>query len=435
MPSSAIRRLDIAAEASYMNRDAESGEPSEDGLTWLPCEIADATQITAIGDTTTTATNTASGGFGIQPGDPLLNPRENEYGYANTPIKSGTLTVDFYLRAGGDSSYGAASQATRLILLSRLSGANVESFEGAGAMTTAGQLTLPNAPAKNDIAAFALPDGRMSYGMATSASANQTLQPKGNFTSGYTASTFSRKTGGSQIANTYSLPSVGGDPIPYGTGTFALRITGDGWQQIAYGCAMTALSITAEAEGRSIRCSATIDCPYIVDVPSSDITVPDWPTGGGVVLHSLGSPFVVAANNNTPVEWNNAYCVSAWTLNLNWTTAGAACGSYWFGRAPLEATSLEASLDLMIGHPAGNSRDFFAEAWENKSKLQIILPFGGNWSTPSGGCIAIPAAFVTDGSVTNPDLSADAIQTQVTLGLSNDDSAAGFNFLFKLLVF
>ena len=437
MPSSAIRRLDIAAEASYMSRGV-NGEPDASGLTWLPCEIADATQITAIGDTTTTAVNMSTGGFGSQPGEPLLDPNENMFGGIDAPIKTGTLTVDFYLRAGGDNAAGVTSQATRLILLSRLASASIASAAStSSAMTTAGQITLPSAPVKGDVVAYSLPDDRMSYGLATGAMTTQILRPIEAFDAAYTAQSFSRATGGTDYANTYSLPSVGGDPISYGTGTFALRISGDGWQQIAFGCAMTALSITAEAEGRSIRCSATIDCPFLVDVPAADITTPDWPAGTGAVLHALGSPFAVAlAQNGTPAEnWDDAYCVSAWTLNLNWTTAGAACGSYWTGRAPLEATSLDASLEMTIGHPSDASRRFFAEAWENRYKLQVILPFGGNWATPSGGCIAIPAAYVTDGAVTNPDLSADAIQTQVTLGLSNDSSGIGFDFLLKMFVF
>ena len=170
-------------------------------------------------------------------------------------------------------------------------------------------------------------------------------------------------------------------------------------------------------------------------MPAADIVTPEWPTAQGDVFHALGSPFVVAiAGDNAAANWDEAYCVSAWTLNLNWTTSGAACGSYWSGRAPLEATSLEASLELTIGHPSTASRDFFASAWANQSKLQVILPFSGNWDTPSGGCIAIPGAFVTDGSVTNPDLSADAIQTQVTLGLSNDPNDI-FDYLVKMLIF
>ena len=437
MPSSSIRRLDISAEASYMNRDPATGEPSLNGITWLPCEIADATQITAIGDTTTTAVNTSTGGFGTQPGDPLLNPNSNLFGDGGQPIKSGTLTVDFYLRSGASDEWFAPDQATKIILTSRLGFAcNDCALSSSSAMTTGGQITLPSAPAKGDVIAYSLPDGRMSYGFATSAAVSQVLMPGETFSAAYTAKSFSRSSGGDIYETVYEIPSVGGDPIAYGEKTFALRITGDGWQQLAFGCAMTALSITAEAEGRAIRCSATIDCPFTIDVDQNDIATPDWPFATGVVLHSLGSPFVVGdlSSGDAATNWDSAYCVSAWTLNLNWTTSGAACGSYWSGRAPLEATSLDASLELTIGHPSAASRQFFAEAWESQKKLQVILPFGGNWYTPSGGCIAIPAAYVTDGAVTNPDLSADAIQTQVTLGLSNDPDAV-FDYLLRILIF
>lgn len=436
MPSSSIRRLDIAAEASYMNRDPATGEPTTTGLDWLPCEIADATQITAIGDTTTTATNTSTGGFGTQPGDPLLNPNVNAFNVTMAPIKAGTLTVDFFLRSGSSDEWFAPDQATKIILTSRL---GFEFFDLkksiSSAMTASGQITLPEAPAVGDIIAYSLPDGRMSYGLAASATTSQILQPSESFLEAYAAKSISRSSSGTFIGNNYSIPAVGGDPITYGEKTFALRITGDGWQQIAFGCAMTALSISAEAEGRGVRCSATIDCPFIVDIPAADIVTPDWPTATGSVFHSLGSPFVVAvADAPAASNWDEAYCVSAWTLNLNWTTSGAACGSYWSGRAPLEATSLDASLELTIGHPSAASRDFFAAAWANSSKLQVILPFGGDWSMSSGGCIAIPGAYITDGSVSNPDLSADAIQTQVSLGLSNDPTGKA-DYLLKLLIF
>lgn len=436
MPSSSIRRLDISAEATYMNRDPATGEPSLNGIDWLPCEIADATQITAIGDTTTTATNTSTGGFGTQPGDPLLDPNANVFNVTNAPIKTGTLTVDFFLRSGADVDILSPANGTRLILASRLAWDYFDCSESiSSAMTIAGAITLPAAPNIGDVIAFSLPDGRMSYGLANSASATTNLSPKESFDAAYTAQSISRETDGEFGSNTFTLPAVGGDPITYGKKTFALRITGDGWQQIAFGCAMTALSITAEAEGRGIRCSATIDCPFIIDVPTADIEVPVWPGAYGDVYHSLGSPFAVAfAGGAAAANWDEAYCVSAWTLNLSWTTSGAACGSYWSGRAPLEATSLDASLELTIGHPSAASRQFFADAWKNQKKLQVILPFGGNWDTPSGGCIAIPGAYVTDGSVSNPDLSADAIQTQVTLGLSNDPGGS-FDYLIKLLIF
>ena len=436
MPSSSIRRLDIAAEASYMNRDPATGEPTTTGLDWLPCEIADATQITAIGDTTTTAVNTSTGGFGTQPGDPLLDPNQDFLGDPDLPIKSGTLTVDFFLRSGSSDEWFAPDQATKIILTSRLAFAFFGMGQRTGIpMTTGGQITLSSAPNAGDVVTYSLPDGRMSYGLAVAANVTQTLAPKETFSAAYNAQTISRETGGGVMGATYEIPAVGGDPITYGEKTFALRITGDGWQQIAFGCAMTALSITAEAEGRAIRCSATIDCPFIVDVFGGDIETPDWPTATGSVFHSLGSPFVVAiAGESAAANWNNAYCVSSWTLNLNWTTSGAACGSYWSGRAPLEATSLDASLELTIGHPSTESREFFSTAWANSSKLQVILPFGGSWDTPSGGCIAIPGAYVTDGAVSNPDLSGDAIQTQVTLGLSNDPTDK-FDYLLKLLIF
>lgn len=437
MPSSSIRRLDLATESSYMSRNA-NGVPDPTGLVWYPCEIADATQITAIGDTTTTAVNTSTGGFGTQPGEPLLDPSADAYSQTNSAIKSGTLTVDFYLR--GDVKYGDPidQQALLWCFYSRMS-ENIQISSAAnGSMTTGGQISTIATPTIGDIIAYCLPDGRVTYGIETTTNAAQVLRPKQTFSEAYSPAMFGHDEDNGDLYNfAWSIPSVGGDPVPYGTRTAALRMTGDGWQQIAFGCAVTALSITCEAEGRGIRCSATIDCPCIVDVPFADIQTPTWPDANGPVLHALGSPFIVGTSSAAAVTYDNAYCASEWTLSLNWTTAGAACGSYWSGRAPLEATSLDASLELTIGHPSAASRQYFADAWKNQTKLTIILPFGGEIDVDGGqkfgGCIAIPGAYVTDGSVTNPDLSADAIQTKVTLGLSNDPADV-IPYLFKLFV-
>lgn len=433
MPSSAIRRLDIAEETTYMSRDA-NGEPSADGLTWEPCELADATAIVAVGDTTTVAVNTATGGFGTNPGEAVIDPG------TSAPVKSGTMTIDFYLR-GGLTSTNLGSSGLRRLFSSRMRYQSINVANNAAcAVTDGGVLTTANTPQIGDIIPYTLPGGRVTYGAAPAASTTVSAKPPMETDDSFTATSIERKSDGTGRSALWSVLATGGDPVTYGTGTVALRVTGDGWQQLIFGASLTALTITAEAEGRGIRCSCTVDCPCVIDVAPNEIDQPDWATAvGSPILHSLGSPFRIHIPNSDtsdPASAEAAWCVSAWTLTLTWTTAGAACGTYWTGRAPLEATSLDASLQMTIGHPSEQSRLELTEAWAERKLIQLLLPFGGSISSVAGksygGAIFIPAAYVTDGTVTNPDLGSDAIQTTVTFGLSR---AATFGYIVCLGLF
>lgn len=433
MPSSAIRRLDIAAEQTYMSRDS-SGEPSDDNLDWEAVELADATAIVAVGDTTTVAVNTATGGFGTNPGEAVVDPA------TEAPVKSGTMTIDFYLR-GGLTSTNSGARGLRLLFSSRMaySSTNVTTNSSC-AVAASGTLTAANTPAIGDLIPYTLPGGRVTYGAAPAASTTVAAKPTMEVDDAYTAKSIERKSDGTGKAASWTIPAAGGDPVTYGTGTVALRVTGDGWQQLIFGASLTALTITAEQDGRGIRCSCTVDCPCVIDVAYDEITEPNWPEAvGSPILHSLGSPFriyIPGSGQSSPQNMDGAWCVSAWTLSLTWTTAGAACGTYWTGRAPLEATSLDASLQMTIGHPSIQSREELAAAWATRQLIQLLLPFGGVVSTTAGksygGAIFIPAAYITDGTVTNPDLGSDAIQTTVTFGLSR---SSAFNYILKLGLF
>lgn len=407
MPSSAIRRLEIAGESSYMSRGSD-GEPTIDGLNFESVELADATQVVAIGNTQTLDVDTSSGGFGHVPGEALIDP------VSGLPVRSGTMTVDFYLRGGLQT----ANKGLRRLLSSRLKLTSAAASVVSSSVSTAGVVTVSTALGTGKFDAYTLPDGRVTYGVTTNATG--TVTPATTHSATYTGRGISA-TSGSSLLSQWEQPASGGDPIPLGSGTVALRITGDGWQQVCFGCAMTALTITADGDGRAIKCSATIDCPYVADVPMEDMETPDWPTvTEGPVLHSLGSPLLCTYTNGENPAWDEAYCVASWTLTLSWTTAGSACGSYWAGRAPLEATALDATLQMTIGHPSEASRQFFADAWQSGSKIAITLPFGGDLSSgasprPWGGAVVIPAAYVSNGDVLIPDLGSDAIQTTVEL--------------------
>lgn len=416
MPSTHIKRLDIALESTYMNRDAD-GEPSDSGLTWMACEFADASQIVAFGDTQTLEYNASTGGFGVNPGEALVDP------LTGVPVKRGSMTIDFYLR-GGQTNHQTGLLA---LLCSRLVGTGQTAKTTASMTVNTSSVEVPTAVSGGQFLAWMMSDNRINYALSTntSTSTSPSVTPAPNTATSFDTDVSSpAASGGSKICS-YKIPASGGDPISYGTGTVALRLTGDGWQQLCFGCAMTALSITADGDGRAIKLSATVDCPYIRDVQSNQAT-PVFPTvTAGPILHALGAPARIQNKGNSTVltGMGGGPCIAAWTMNLSWTTAGAACGSYWSGRAPLEATSLDATLDLTIGTAPYDTIDFFLAAWRSQAQLSVLLPFGGDLNAtnprPFGGAIILPAAIVADGSFLNPDLSGDAVQSTVSLKLSD----------------
>ena len=416
MPSTHIKMLDIATEPTYMNRGSD-GEPTQTGLTWMPCEFADASQIIAFGDTQTLAYNASTGSFATNPGEALINP------VSDTPIKRGSITIDFYLR-GGLRTNTSNTKGLLALLCSRLSSSVTEVSVQSDVPVADGEIIDPDETVRGQFLAWTLPDGRVRYGLSP-ADHDNTIYPIPPAESGsYDCDYLSTAGDGINIC-TYTVPGDGGDPIPYGTGTVALRLTGDGWQQVCYGCAMTALTISCDGDGRAIKLSATVDCPAIYDIASP--VAPSWPTvTDGPILHSLGSPAMIYDETTRAflAGLGGGPCVAAWTVSLNWTTAGAACGSYWSGRAPLEATSLDATIDLTIGSLPYDTITFLRDAWMGQHILNVSLPFGGDLDgtpRPWGGAIIIPNAFVADGSVTNPDLSGDAVQSTVSLRLGRPE--------------
>lgn len=419
MPSSAIRQLDIAPESSYMSRGAD-GEPDPSGLVWEACELADASAVVAIGSTQTLEYNTATGGFGRPVGEALIDP------VSGKPVRSGTMTIDWYLRGG--IANGAVNAGLRWLLSSRLLAQTNNALVGSASVTTGGVVTVTGATAvKGRPLAYTYTDGRVTYGIASNISGANL--PTRTYGAAITGRGIAPASSGTASIKQWVQPATGADPITYGENTVALRLTGDGWQQLIFGASMTALTISADGDGRAIRCSATVDCPYVVDVDPGDIVTPNWPAPDeGPVLHALGSPAVVGAAYDNE-GGSTAPCISTWSVGLTWTTAGSACGSYWSGRAPLEATALDTQISITIGHPAEDLRQVLASYWEAGSQFGLELPFGGDLSAsasprPWGGAIIIPAAYVTSGDVLIQDLSGDAIQTTATLTAGTPADAA-----------
>lgn len=419
MPSSAIRQLDIAPESSYMSRGAD-GEPDPSILEWEACELADASAVVAIGSTQTLEYNTATGGFGRPVGEALIDP------VSGKPVRSGTMTIDWYLRGG--ITNGSTNAGLRWLLSSRLLAQSNNAMVGSASVTTGGVVTVTGATSvKGRPLAYTYSDGRVTYGIASNTSGANL--PTRTYGAAITGRGIVPASSGTASIKQWVQPATGADPITYGENTVALRLTGDGWQQLIFGASMSALTISADGDGRAIRCSATVDCPYVVDVDPGDIETPNWPAPDeGPVLHALGSPAVVGAAYDNE-GGSTAPCISTWSVGLTWTTAGSACGSYWSGRAPLEATALDTQISITIGHPAEDLRQILASYWEAGSQFGLELPFGGDLSAsasprPWGGAIIIPAAYVTSGDVLIQDLSGDAIQTTATLTAGTPADAA-----------
>lgn len=244
----------------------------------------------------------------------------------------------------------------------------------------------------------------------------------------------------------FRLPSRGGDPVKNGGSdplnessqpTVCFRLTGDGWRQVCYGCALTALTMTGTGtDSRAVKCTATIDVAYAEDVsPVENYPLPE--RIGGRILHSLAAPLVMSTKYTTEAPTaadasSPGQCVDSWTLTLNWTCEGSTCGNTYIGRAPLEATNLEASLDLILGGTEALSD--LTTQWQGGQKRAISLGFDASYGfSNSGGCVLIPAAVISDGTVSTVDLGAGFVRTHVILapGLMTLD-ASGDNPMIQI---
>ena len=159
MPSTHIKRLDIALESSYMNRNAD-GEPSDSGLTWMACEFADASQIVAFGDTQTLEYNASTGGFGVNPGEALVDP------LTDVPVKRGSMSIDFYLR-GGQTNHQAGLLA---LLCSRLVGTGQTAKTTASMTVNTTSVEVPTAVSGGQFLAWMMSDNRVSYALSSNTS-------------------------------------------------------------------------------------------------------------------------------------------------------------------------------------------------------------------------------------------------------------------------
>lgn len=412
MASSNIRALEIAPEPTYCN--LSDGIPSTTDLDFQAVEFIDASQIAPISDTFEDTEGGRSGYYANAP-EPLVTA-------GNKPVKRGTLSIDFYLRPVGDYSF---FEGLRLLL-----GTRFKAKEAAGgpyqiSAVSTNTITLVNgAAAVGDILAITRDESEQTF-YAHVTNVSGTLPQVCTVTPPLAGLVFADDY--ARVIHQFLLPSRGGDPVRGGSvsplpttsqPTVCLRLTGDGWRQVCYGCALTALTMTGTGtDTRSVKCTATIDVAYAEDVsPVTSYPLPE--RFGGAVLHSLAAPLVMSSTYvSTPPATayasNPGQCVDSWTLTLNWTCEGSTCGNTYIGRAPLEATNLEASLDLILGGTQALSD--LTTQWEQGEKRAISLGFNSIINGENGGCVIIPAAVISDGTVSTVDLGAGFVRTHVIL--------------------
>lgn len=408
MGSSNIRALEIAIEPSYCNMT--DGVPSTSGLSFDAVEFIDASQITPVSETMQDVEGGRSGYYTSTP-EALITP-------SGTPVKKGSLTIDFYLRARGGTA--TMTDGLRALLGTRMA-LNTKAITSASVTAVAtNTITLGSALAAvgDVIACTPESDGPTYYAHVSSVSTNTiTVNPPlaGLVANGDTV----------YVLSDFRLPVRGGDPVaagsvsPYPTSTpptVCLRLTGDGWRQICYGCQLTALTITGTgSDSRAVKMTATINVPYAT--PASATTAYPFPSqSGGRIEHSLAAPLVMSSSFTTAVPTSklSTYpCVDSWTLTLTWTCEGSTCGNTYVGTAPLEATALECTLDLILGGTALQST--LLAGWLDGSMRGVALGMSANLSEGEGAAIIIPGAIVTDGSVSTVDLGAGYTRTHVVL--------------------
>lgn len=424
MGATTIKQLEIRPETTWAELDTATGLPvAASGLTgWETVEFIDASQVTVLGETKQDDGSAARAGFYVNPPEPLIGPPP-EY---EAP-KSGSMTLDFYLRPSGGGSINAGLRrlfGTRMALADA-GGPAEEQIASYASSSTGSTLTMSAATA---LAAgdtvIILPDGGgvVYYAHVMTASGTTVLVTPA-LPSGLGLEYLIK-------LSTWTVPTAGGDPVYNGTSSpsVTLRATGDGWQSIAYGCTLTALTITGTgSDTRAVHCTATIDLAYVRDDFNATFKpAPATSHHGGAIEHSLGSPLSAGADVSvsamlTADDTGDAIdtqlpgaCVDEWTLTMSWTTDQLTCGSYYLGRGPLEASALELTLATTLARAAAGVNSTVSligeleGQWDFAALRTLVLGFDapaedGQANRGSGGCIMLTAAGIQDGSFLTVD--------------------------------
>ena len=427
MPSSSIRFLEIADEPNFCCLN--NGYPDESLLTglWQSIEFTDASQLVTIGEATQTDVNDNNASWG------KVAPEADLDGQGK-PVVAGSLSFDVYLRSTGGTgaqadNYGVKKLLkTRMLSYDRYTQLSTDAPSTITSVSSSGFVTPDYSNFASDCVALVKNDDQQSLPLYITSSTSSDTTPF------VWDSTFA--SGGSDKVlplTYYYLPSGGGDPLPTHP-TVALRITGDGWCKIAFGCSLTALTLTMDGDNRAIKMSLTVDMTAVFEVtpvPSVARAV----VGDGAILHQLGAPLIVGKSYSSALPSDgsgapdptvaNAYCLDSMTLTLTWTAEGYACGSYYLKHSPLEAVSLDASLQLSVG--GIDAQQQFLANWKDRADnyCYIGIGFGGDLTENEGGAIIIPAAFVKDPGIWNVDAGSSYLKTNVTFDLGFNQIVSG----------
>lgn len=455
MASTTIKQLEIRPETSWCEIDTSVGLPAADStLTgWQTVEFIDASQVTVMGESKQDPGSAARAGYYTNPAEPLIAT-------GDIPCKSGTMTLDFYLRPSGTNAN--SDDGLRALFGTRMvyDDASLPTPETVSSVTldsTGSHLTMGAATslAAGDVILMIPSAGGVAhYGFVVSAS-------------GTSVDTTPALPAGVSIAfaqklSQWKIPTASGDPVYNGVSSpsCTIRAIGDGWKSVAYGCTLTGLTLTGTGDDtRAVHCTATIDLAFVIDSTGSFTPMPVTDPLGGRIEHSLASPLLGGVTKTLQSMMTaddsgdgndsaiSGACVDEWTLTLTWTCDTLNCGSFWIGRGPLEASALECTLQTLLAKAAGGTgstdtlMDSILPQWEQGKLRSLILGFDasaedGSSNNGTGGCIALLGAGIQDGSFLTIDEGKGFQRVSVTwnAGPYGRLSTASDNIIFALAI-
>ena len=410
MASKHIVGIRIATEGSYGSVGA-NGYPDGTGLgAWTGMEIADRAQIVPVGDPLQDERMGARDGWWGRPAEPV------KPGAALQPIRRAQITIDQYVRPRGVGTTWATYAASPIgkILGSRL--------------------RLLDVPAASSFAAAGVNERLINGVHPDSFATGQALRVTRGGAAQYVGTTRVEQAGGF-AADIFFAPGLGAVPGAAETyfplacffqprpddstnlPSFALELSGMGWEATCYACTLSALTLTMEEATRAWRLSYTIDSDW-VDYTTAAALPPVEQVTDGQIVHGLAAPLVMSSpwTDATVPNYLSAtlnrdltLCVDAFTLSMSWTMATKGCGNTWLGRTKPEAVDMEATLEIVVPEylPA-LATDYSLRRYRN-------LMLGGSCYNAAGGegaCLHIPAAYLTEEPI-KPDVGADYLRTRL----------------------
>lgn len=406
MSSTQLRSLEIVAETSFCGLSASQTTPADTGLTYSVVDFLDLTQLIVEGEPLVDDPSGLRGGVYANPDRPVVIDDDH-------PVR-GSFSFDFYLKAWASTDKGILDLLKTRFDIS--ASASVSSTISTATGTSQAVVTSTAVNTSAGGVCMILHDSLTLYG----------------YVCGYTSGTSFNLTPnivdrGAAVSDdingcmTLRIPTQG---LPATTSSCAIRIKGQGWTQTCLGCTLTSLSMTNGGDSRGVKCTATVDCAYVITNTYSGtpaVLAADSTVG---ILHQISSPLALgetfdlttgsftSGEDASSLSTLPSQCVDEWTLTIDFTTAYSSCGSYIVGRSRAETVQADISLDMELATLA--SYDDIESQWLNQTARTVLLGFTGSESGSFiGGAIAIPAAVVKDFTPA-PDLGSDFARTHVT---------------------